>query len=147
MDILSIDKLTTGFYYTLSFDQPSDFTPADLKSFFYGEGILINNSFKKPVALTLEAFIKTFKAQLADNSLKHYIQREIFSKTEVFGKIAQRVSVYEYTYTDHGSSNMPKCVNYIQNIKTDGKWKITSMVWCDENEDHQIGELMARLRA
>jgi hypothetical protein len=146
MDTLSIDKLTTGFYYTISFDHPSEFNLASLKAFFFGDGILINNSFKKPVALTVDAYVNALTAQVADNALKHYIQREIFSKTEVFGKIAQRVSGYEYTFADRGASNMPRGVSYFQYIKVDGKWKITSMVWCDENEDHQITEELLRAR-
>jgi hypothetical protein len=138
MDTLAIDKLTTGFYYTISFDHPSDFDIASLKSMFYGNGILINNSFSKPVAFTVEAFVNALTAQVADHAVKQFIQREIFSKTEVFGKVAQRVSGYEYTFADYGATNLPRGINYIQYIKVDGKWKITSMVWIDENEDHQI---------
>lgn len=138
MDTLSIDKLTTGFYYTISFDDPADFDVTSLKNFFYGDGILINNSFGKPVALTVDAYANKLKAQVADHTLKHYFQREISSKTEVFGKIAQRVSTYEYTFAGSRSANMPRGINYIQFLKVDGKWKITSMVWQDENEHHQI---------
>jgi len=66
------------------------------------------------------------------------MKRELYSKTEIFGKIAHRVSVYEYTFSYYDTDNMLKGINYIQYILDDDLWRITSMAWNDENENHQI---------
>lgn len=138
MNVRAIDYITEDFYESLSF-QDGEMPDLDsVKILFYDEGVLINNSFAKPIMFTAETFTQALETQLADGKLKQFMQRELYSKTEVFGKIAQRVSVYEYSFADYQSTNLPRGINYIQFIQVDDNWQITSMAWADENENHQI---------
>jgi hypothetical protein len=138
MNVRAIDYITEDFYESLSFQDgelPDLETVAEL---FYTDGLLINNSFGKPVVFTAETFIQTLESQIAAGTLLQFMQRELYSKTEIFGKVAQRLSVYEYSFADHEIENLPRGINYIQFILVNDNWHITSMAWSDENENYQI---------
>ena len=138
MNVRAIDYITEDFYESLSFQDGELPDLETVQSVFYADGLLVNNSFGKPVTFTAESFVQALEAQIAAGILLQFMQRELYSKTEVFGKVAQRLSVYEYSLADHEIDNLPRGINYIQFILVDDSWRITSMVWSDENENHQI---------
>ncbi|HTD41466.1 MAG TPA: hypothetical protein VK671_12645 [Mucilaginibacter sp.] len=138
MSIAEIDYLTKDFYQAISFmrSEPPDFTP--VKILFYGEGILVNNSFNKPITFTAETFVEAMESQVAEGAIEQFMQRELHSKTEIFGKVAHRISVYEYNFADHEMQKLPRGLNFIQFVQIEGNWRILSMAWFDENENHLI---------
>jgi hypothetical protein len=138
MDTTGIDVLIKDFYKEISFVGAVPPELASLKILFFGDGILINNSFSKPITFTIESYIQAIKVQVADGNIEQFMEREIHSRTEVFGKVAQRISVYEYNFADHEMPKLPRGINFIQLIQTEGKWRILSMAWSDENENHLI---------
>jgi hypothetical protein len=140
MSTIDIDYLTKDFYKAISFvrSKPPDFTL--VKILFYGSGILINNSFNTPITFTAESFIEAMESQVADGIMEQFMEREINSKTEIFGKVAHRISVYEYNFADHELKKLPRGINFIQFVQIEGHWRILSMVWFDENENHLIPE-------
>ncbi|MDB5007671.1 MAG: hypothetical protein JWQ84_403 [Mucilaginibacter sp.] len=138
MNTRAIDYITEDFYESLSFQDGELPDLETVRELFYNEGLLINNSFGKPIKFTADTFTMTLEAQIADGTLQQFMQRELYSKTEIFGKIAQRMSVYEYSFADHGTENLPRGINYIQYVLVDDHWRFTSMAWNDENENYQI---------
>jgi hypothetical protein len=140
MNPRAIDYVTEEFYESLSFQDGEVPDLDSVKTVFYGDGLLINNSFSRPVVFTADSFTQTLESQIAEGTLKQFMQRELYAKTEVFGKVAQRISVYEYSFSDYQTDNLPRGINYIQFIQTDDSWLITSMAWADENENYQIPE-------
>jgi hypothetical protein len=140
MNPRAIDYVTEEFYESLSFQDGEVPDLDNVKTLFYGDGVLINNSFSKPIAYTADTFIQTLESQIAEGTLKQFMQRELYANTEIFGKVAQRISVYEYSFSDYQTNNLPRGINYIQLIQTDDSWLITSMAWADENENYQIPE-------
>jgi hypothetical protein len=140
MSTIQIDHLTADFYKAISFknEETPDFTP--LKILFYGEGILVNNSFSKPITFTAESFIQAMESQIAAGAMAQFMQHELHSKTEIFGRVARRVSVYEYNFADHELEWLPRGINFIQFVQIEGNWRILSMAWSDENESHLIPE-------
>jgi hypothetical protein len=138
MSIIEIDYLTKDFYKAISFvrSEPPDFTP--VKILFYGSGILINNSFNTPITFTAGSFIEAMESQVAEGNMEQFMEREIYSKTEMFGKVAHRISVYEYNFADHEIQKLPRGINFIQFVQIEGNWRILSMAWFDENENHLI---------
>lgn len=138
MDGIELDYLTKDFYKAISFShaEAPDFAP--VKILFYGSGILVNNSFNTPITFTAESFIEAMESQVAEGNIEQFMEREIFSKTEIFGKVAQRTSVYEYNFADHELQKLPRGVNFIQYVQIEGNWRILSMAWFDENENHLI---------
>jgi hypothetical protein len=140
MNTRAIDYITEDFYESLSFQDAEQPDLENVRSLFYADGVLVNNSFGKPIIFSSETFAQAFESQIAEGTLEQFMQRELYSKTDVFGKVAQRISVYEYSFADHEIENLPRGINYIQYILVDDNWKITSMAWSDENENHQIPE-------
>ena len=138
MRTVDVDFLAADFYEAISFTngETPDFAP--LKKLFFGDGILINNSFIKPIVFTAESFIQALESQIAEGNIQQFLQREVHSKTEIFGKVAQRVSIYEYNFADHEMERLPRGINYMQFVQIEGSWRITSMVWNDETESHII---------
>jgi len=138
MNTRAIDYITEDFYESLSFQDGEMPDLEAARELFYEKGLIINNSFSKPITFTVDGYIQSFEAKIADGSMLQFMQRELYSKTEVFGKVAQRLSVYEYSFTYHETANAPRGVNYIQFILDNDNWRITSMAWCDENENYKI---------
>jgi hypothetical protein len=138
MNARAIDYITEDFYESLSFMDGEMPDLETVKTLFLPDALLINNSFSQPVKYTAESFTQGMEAQIADGSLLQFMQREIYSKTEIFGKIAQRISVYEYSFAYHEMENLPKGINYIQFIQVDDLWRVTSMAWSDENENYRV---------
>jgi len=140
MNIRAIDYITEDFYESLSFQDGELPDLETVKSLFHDDGLLINNSFARPMSFTVESYTQNIETQIADGTLKQFMQRELYSQTEAFAKVARRVSVYEYSLADQITGKHPRGINYIQFILIDDTWKIASMAWADENENHQIPE-------
>jgi len=138
MNVRAIDYITEDFYESLSFQDGELPDLETVQGLFYADGLLVNNSFGKPVTFTADTFVQALESQIAAGTLLQFMQRELYSKTEVFGKVAQRLSVYEYNFADHDIENLPLGISYIQFILVDDNWRITSMAWSDENENYQI---------
>jgi hypothetical protein len=138
MNARQIDYITEDFYESLSF-MDGELPDLDaVRELFYEDGLLINMSFGKPITYSTESFIRTLEDQVSAGELTQFMQRELYSKTDIFGRIAQRTSVYEYSLTYHETENIPKGVNYIQFVQVDDLWRITSMVWSDEGANFRV---------
>lgn len=138
MNTRAIDYITEDFYESLSFQDGEMPDLETVKSLFYADGLLVNNSFAVPVTFTAASFTGALQAQIQAGTLLQFMQRELYSKTEIFGKVAQRVSVYEYSFDYHETDNLPRGINYIQFIQVNDAWLITSMAWNDENENYRV---------
>lgn len=136
MSTTDIDSLITEFYSSMSFQTGQRPDYDGLLLLFDQYAVLTNNSFGAPLRFTAESYIQSLQSQVADKDLRQFIQREIYAKTEIFGKVAQRVSVYEYSFADHVTERMPRGINFVQCIQVEGNWRILAMSWADENENN-----------
>lgn len=142
MTIPEIDHLTEAFYKSISFG-PEHFPNFDkLEELFYGDGKLINNNFDKPVEFTVQSFSQAMMSQIEAGNAVFFSQLEIADRTEVFGKMAQRTSVYEFSASQNSNTPWSKGINYIQYIFADGRWQIISMIWADETVGNLVDERM-----
>jgi hypothetical protein len=140
MTILEIDKLTQDFYECICFSAEHYPKYDRLQELFYGDGKLINGNFDQPLEFTVQSYSQAIMHQIEDGNAVFYSQQEISDITEVFGKAAQRISVYEYSSTPENAEPWKRGVNYIQYIFIDGSWKIVSMLWNDEKGELVIPE-------
>lgn len=138
MGNIEINDLARDFYKAVSFRNEKAPDLSQLQILFYGDGILVNNSFQHPIGFTTESFVSALESDIAEGNMDQFIQHELHARTEVFGKLAQRISVYEYNLGEETSGRLPRGVNYMQFIQVDGNWRILSVAWCDENEDNLI---------
>jgi hypothetical protein len=106
---------------------------------FYGSGKLINNNLDQPVDFTVQTFAHALMAQIEAGNTNYFIQQEIADTTEIFGNMAQRISVFEYSLVKD-TPNWKRGINYIQYIFMNGKWLIISMIWTYEKEGLIIPE-------
>jgi hypothetical protein len=134
----AIDHLTEKFYQCVSFDNERYPNFDTLEELFYGAGKLINNNFDNPVDFTVQSFSHAVMQQIESGNVDFFAQQEIGDITEFFGRIAHRISVYEYSNVKSVKQKWKRGVNYIQYIFTGGKWLITSMVWNDEKENLKV---------
>ncbi len=137
-DNIEIDDLVRDYYraITIRNEHPPELSAVQI--LFYGDGVLINGSFKQPIGFTASSFVTALESEIAEGNLSQYIIHEIHGKTEVYGKLARRVSIYEYNLGEETSGRLPRGVNYIQFVEFKGNWRILSMAWYDENEDYLI---------
>lgn len=140
INIQEIDHLTEKFYQCICFNTEHYPKFDRLEELFYGAGKLINNNFEKPLDFTVQSYVQALMRQIEEGNALFYSQQEISDSTEVFGKIAQRISVYEYSYEAECVQPWKRGVSFIQYIFTEGKWLITSMIWCDEKDGVKIPE-------
>jgi len=138
MSNIEIDDLTRDFYKAISFRNEKAPDLSQVQILFFGDGILVNNSFQHPVGFTVQSFVSALESDIAEGNMTQFIQHELHSRTEVFGKLAQRISVYEYNLGEETSGRLPRGVNFIHFVQVDGNWRILSVAWCDENEDNLI---------
>lgn len=138
MSVLAIDTLTQDFYNTISFKNSITPDVTTLHTIFHGAGLMVNNTGQEAVLFTAESFVQDLESKIALGETTQFHQRELYSKTDLFGKVAQRISVYEYSFSDYQQDHSPRGINFIQYVKIGEDWNITSMVWNDENEDYQI---------
>jgi hypothetical protein len=145
MNTRAIDFIAEDFYECLSFMDSELPDLETVQELFYAPGLLINMSFGKPVIYTADEFTSALAGQIEEGQLTQFMQRELYAKTEIFGKIARRTSVYEYSLVYSETQNLPRGVNYIQFIQVGDLWRISSMIWNDENAHYRLPESLASL--
>jgi len=131
-DRLEIDALTDRFFDLFTNKDGRVPNVKDIKSIFIPKGILISNTDDTPVIYDLDSFIKPREEMLTNDTLTNFWEREISHSTEIFGNIAQRFSLYEKSGELNGEHFETKGMKTIQFVKVNGKWKMSSVAWCDE---------------
>lgn len=134
-----IDHLTERFYQSVCFSTEHYPNIDQLQELFFGSGKLINNNLDHPVDFTVQTFAHTMMAQIETGDANYFVQQEIADKTEIFGDMAQRISVFEYSFIKD-TRNWKRGVSYIQYICINGKWLIISVIWTFEKEGLLIPE-------
>ena len=133
-DRTEIDALTSRFFDLFTNKDGRVPNVKEIKSIFIPKGILISNT-KDPAALyALDDFIRPREEMLTNGTLTNFCEREISHSTELFGNIAQRFSLYEKSGELNGEYFETKGMKTIQFVKVNGKWKMSSVAWCDEFE-------------
>ena len=139
-----IDHLTERFYECVCFNTEHYPNFDQLQELFYGSGKLINNNFDQPVDFTVQTFSHAIMAQIESGNADYFVQQEIGDRTEIFGNMAQRTSVFEYS-SIKDNPNWKRGLNYFQYICVGGKWLILSTIWTYEKEDLKIPETYLQL--
>ncbi len=131
-DRLEIDALTYRFFDLFTNKDGRVPNVKEIKSIFIPNGILISNTEDTPIDYDLDGFIRPREEMLTNGTLTNFCEREISNRTELFGNIAQRFSLYEKTGELNGERFETKGMKTIQFVKINGKWKMSSVAWSDE---------------
>ncbi len=130
-DKAEIDSLTTDFFDLFNNKDGKEPRVRELTQLFIPGGIIVNNSEDPPVVFDLKTFMASREKLLTDGTISMFSEREIFNKTEVLEKIAQRFCFYEKSGKLNGDCFEKKGMKLIQFIKVDAVWKISSLSWTD----------------
>ena len=133
-----LNELTQALYQSISFKKGGRPNLQRLAGLFYGGGSLVNNNEDQPQVFSVQQFIDAVEQQIAAGSLTAFQERELASRTEVFGQIAHRFSTYEAFLNEDASAPFTVGINSIQFIQVEGSWYVYSMVWNDQKQDRLI---------
>ena len=137
-DLKQIDATTKELYACICF-QTGGYPDVDkLNDLIIPDGQMINNNGDEPLAMSVDDFIGIYKDKLESGVIKSFYEGEIFSKTELFGKVAHRFSTYEKKYDLEEKEPFSLGINSIQFVKVSNKWKISSIAWNEQTANLKI---------
>ena len=137
-DMKQINLLTDTLYSAVCFGEDEEAPLGKLDDLFVQGGRLINNNPDSPLIMDTESFVERVKDMIASGKLKSFNEREIYSVTEMFGKIAHRFSTYESRFDPQQTEPFSVGINSIQMVKIKGKWLISSLVWNDRTSEMPV---------
>jgi hypothetical protein len=131
-DELAIAAVLRRYFAAVSF--PAGGTPEyeRLYHLFTAEGRLIRNTTDVPQDLSVNHFVLDRQRLYEVGELTSFQERELTAHTDVFGRIAHRLSAYEKHGVLSGVEFSGRGVISTQFIHQSTGWKISSMAWDDE---------------
>jgi hypothetical protein len=97
------------------------------------ETMIIKKREDSELIYDLKNFIEPRKKILTDGTLTDFEERETEEETRIMGNIAQRFSKYQKSGYLNGTYFKEYGNKFFQFIKTNNEWKITSLIWEDDN--------------
>ena len=137
-EVQKIDSLITQFYKSFSFNDGAWKDAEKSKGFFFDQGRIVANLGDTPQNWTLKQYITNVRERITQQSVISIEEKEIFQKTDVFGKVAQRLSTYEIHSKTKDKEIIKNGVNMIQLLKVNGEWKVYSLIWDRESAQQKI---------
>lgn len=132
LDEIAIGALLRRFFAAVSF--PSGGIPdyPRLHDLFTAEGRLIRNTTEMPQDLNVNEFVLDRQRLFEAGELTSFQEAELTGHTDIFGRIAHRLSAYEKRGVLDGVPFAGRGVISTQFIHDPTGWKISSMAWDDE---------------
>jgi hypothetical protein len=140
-DVESIDAIVAAVYEAIS-GPPGGRDWDRLRSLFVPGARLIpavpdSSGGAKAGVLSVEDYIKIAEAYFRENG---FFEREAGHRTEAFGNIAQRWSVYESRRAAEDAQPFQRGINSFQLLKDGDRWWVVSIFWDNERPDSRIPE-------
>ena len=137
-DLKLIDDLTSELYKAICFKVGGHPPVERLKELFIPTANMIRNDGDSPEIMTVDSFIKSYNERIADGTIKSFYEGELKHITEIFCKIAHRFSTYETKIDLTKPEPFNIGINSIQYIRIGKNWKISSIVWNNQNDSNKI---------
>ncbi|HWW07035.1 hypothetical protein [Collimonas sp.] len=100
---------------------------------FLPQGLIIKCNGAEREIYTLQEFIEPRRQLLSGGRLIEFQEQEVSARTDIFGSIAQRYSIYKKSGILDGQAFQARGVKAMQLIRMDG-WKLVSLAWEDERD-------------
>lgn len=133
-----IDKLVDGFFSLFSVKKGTKADLSAIFNLFISEGLIVKSSSINPEIYNLQQFIEPREKMFNDGILSDFREEELFEKTEIFGNIAQRLSIYKKSGFMNGQIFENRGIKTLQFVKATCGWKISSVAWDDERDGFKI---------
>lgn len=134
----SIDELVSSFFNLFSVKKGYTADLSGIFKLFIPEGLIVKCSGSSPEVYNLQQFIEPREKMFNDGILSDFKEEELFEKTEIFGNIAHRLSIYKKSGFMNSQIFENKGIKTMQFIKTPRGWKISSVAWDDERDGFKI---------
>ncbi len=140
-DVESMDAIVAAVYDVIS-GPPGGRDWDRLRSFFVPGARLIpaipdSSGGARAGVLSVEDYIKIAEGYFRENG---FFEREAGHRTEAFGNIAQRWSVYESRHAAEDAQPFQRGINSFQLLKDGDRWWVVSIFWDNERPDAPIPE-------
>ena len=133
-DGTQIDELVRLFFHAFTNKGGCRTAVENLHELFIAEGVIVKNSGAAPEIYGLGQFIEPWLRLLTEGRLTDFAEEEYDSRTDVVGRVAQRLSFYRKEGVLDGQRFAAKGVKTFQFIKAASGWRITAVAWDDERE-------------
>ena len=137
-DQVAVEAVLQKFFSVVSFPPGGSPEYEKLAGLFSADGRLIRASAEVPLDLSVSDFIVDRRRAYESGELTSFHEAELSADTEIFGRIAHRLSVYEKRGVLNGAEFRAQGVISAQFIQIRAAWKISSMAWDDEREGLSI---------
>lgn len=127
-----LQSLINAFFRAVSFERGQAPEYGAIHALFIEQGLLIKNTGEQPEISTVQQFIEPRQAMFDAGDLTCFNETELQHKTDVFGQVAQRFSLYGKSGTLKGVDFQARGMISTQFIYTPQGWKMSSMAWDDE---------------
>ncbi|MFN8610015.1 MAG: hypothetical protein U0931_20910 [Vulcanimicrobiota bacterium] len=126
-DLQAIHQLVRKLYLSISFSRQGGPDWDVLREHFWEHGQLVRSGLSGIEYYTVEQFIEWVESA-RDNGLSAFQEEETESSTHLMGSLAHRASHYRASL-DEGRGGTIEGINSIQILKSNGHWKIVSLLW------------------
>jgi hypothetical protein len=131
-DEQEIDDITHQFFDLFTNTNNKIPNLQKINEIFLAGGLLINNTSDEAAIYDLDSFIKPREEILTNGTLTNFIEKETSYKTEIYGKIAHRVSNYRKSGELNGEAFTGEGKKLLQFIKLKDQWVLSSVLWHDK---------------
>ncbi len=133
----AIQKRIELLYKSMSFSEGIEPNWSNFHDCFTSSAQFINANLDAPMFLDVRTFAQVLQRQIEQNDIPQLFTQEISHRTQIFGKIAQRFSIFTNKIELDGEPTT-KGINSIQLICAKGNWLIQSISWYNERSDDKI---------
>jgi hypothetical protein len=127
-DEKAIDKAVLDAYGAICFKKGEQPRYNEIKNYFIPQAQLINFRADSMQVTNLDQFIFLYRSVIEEGKIDLFYEKELYGKTEQFGRIASRISTYK-TYMNKLDTAEERGVNSFQLVKTPAGWKVSSIIW------------------
>ena len=128
----AIDQLVAEFFQAFSPGPGGKVDLGAIRRVFIPEGMIIKACGPVPELYTIPQFIEPRERMLNDGTLVDFLEEEVFERTDIFGNIACRFSLYRKQGTWSGQAFATRGMKTIQFVQTSDGWRMSSLLWDDE---------------
>ena len=130
----AIDQLVAEFFGAFSPGPEGRVDLGIIKALFIPEGRIIKACGPVPEVCTIAEFIEPREQLLNDGTLVGFQEKEVWERTDLFGNIACRFSLYRKEGTWSGKRFQARGMKTIHFVQTPEGWRMSSLLWDDERE-------------
>ena len=138
-DKISIDALVSAFYD--AFTEKGEPVCLDvIRQICIPRVLITRNCGEANEVFDLESFIEPRERMFAEGFLKDFREEELAERTEIFGNVATRFSLYQKKGMVGEAYTETRGMKAMQFIRTPNGWRICAMAWDDERDGLSISE-------